>query len=117
MAAPGPVTPAQAQAQALVVTVPAEIDMANADDLAGQLAATLAPGVPAVIADMTATRFCDSTGIAMLLRARKRAMANGTNLRVLPSPAVLQVMHVLGVDAVLPTFHSLDEALAGKARQ
>ena len=44
-------------------------------------------------------------------------MANGTNLRVLPSPAVLQVMHVLGVDAVLPTFHSLDEALAGKARQ
>lgn len=115
MAAPGPVTPAQAQA--LVVTFPAEIDMANADDLAGQLAATLAPGVPAVIADMTATRFCDSTGIAMLLRARKRAMANGTNLRVLPSPAVLQVMHVLGVDAVLPTFHSLDEALAGKARQ
>lgn len=115
MAATEPVTPAQAQP--LVVKFPAEIDMANADDLAGQLAATLAPGVPAVIADMTATRFCDSTGIAMLLRARKQAMANGTNLRVLPSPAVLQVMHVLGVDAVLPIYHSLDEALAGKARQ
>jgi hypothetical protein len=41
MAATEPVTPAQAQP--LVVKFPAEIDMANADDLAGQLAATLAP--------------------------------------------------------------------------
>ena len=115
MAATEPVTPAQAQP--VVVTFPAEIDMANADDLAGQLAAALAPGVLVVIADMSATRFCDSTGIAMLLRANKRATADGTNLRLLPSPAVLQVMQMLGVDAILPLYHNLDEALAGKAHQ
>jgi len=56
-----------------VVSFPAEIDMATAGAIGGQLAAALAPGVPAVIADMTATTFCDSAGITMLIRAKKQA--------------------------------------------
>ena len=60
MAATEPVTPAQAQP--VVVTFPAEIDMANTDHLARQLAAALAPGVPVVIADMTATGYRGQSG-------------------------------------------------------
>ena len=44
MAGTEPVTPAQAQP--LVVKFPAEIDMANADDLAGQLAQRSRPACP-----------------------------------------------------------------------
>ena len=101
-------------AQAPVVTLPAEIDMANADALGEQLAAALAPGVRVVIADMTATTFCGSAGINTLIRANKRATANGSQIRLLlPCPNVLRIMKIQGVNTVLPIFFSLEEALAG----
>jgi len=97
-----------------LVTLPAEIDMANAGALGGQFAAALGPGVRVVIADMTATTFCGSDGINMLIRAQKRAAANGAELRLLlPCPNLLRVMKIQGVDAVLPIFFSLEDALAG----
>jgi anti-anti-sigma factor len=107
-----PSTPAHGQP--VIVTLPAEIDMANADAFGEQLAAALAPGVRVVIADMTATTFCGSAGINTLIRAKKRAMAHGAELRLLlPGPNVLRIMKIQGVDAVLPIFFSLEEALAG----
>jgi hypothetical protein len=45
---------------AVVIALPAEIDMANAGRVAAELGSAFAPGVRTVIADMTATRFCDS---------------------------------------------------------
>ena len=100
-----------------VVTLPAELDMATAPAVVEQVAAALAPGVRAVIADMTATTFCDSAGINMLIRAKKRATAHGAELRLLrPCPNVLRVLQIQGVDAVLPVYHSLDQAQAGPRR-
>ncbi len=97
-----------------VVTFPAEIDMATAGAIGKQVAAALAPGAHAVIADMTATTFCDSAGITMLIRANKQAAAHGAELRLLlPCPNVLRVLKIQGVDAVLPIYHSLEQALAG----
>jgi anti-sigma B factor antagonist len=73
----------------------------------------LAPGTWVVIADMTATTFCDSAGIGTLVRAHKQATANGTELRLLlPGPAVLRVLTIQVINAVLPIYHSLEEALA-----
>jgi anti-sigma B factor antagonist len=96
-----------------VVAFPAEIDMATAGAIGEQVAAALAPGVHAVIADMTATTFCDSAGINMLIRAKKQATAHGAGLRLLlPCPNVLRVLKIQGVDAVLPIYHNLEEALA-----
>jgi anti-anti-sigma factor len=101
-------------ARLTVVTLPDEIDMANADAIGEQFAAALTPGVPAVIADMTATTFCDSAGINMLIRARRRATANGAEIRLLmPCSNVLRVLKIQGVDAVLPIYDSLEAALAG----
>ena len=97
-----------------VVTLPAEIDMATAPAISEQVAAALAPGVHAVIADMTATTFCDSAGFSMLIRAKRRAAAHGAELRLLlPCSNVLRVLKIQGVDAVLPVYHSLEEAQAG----
>jgi anti-anti-sigma factor len=103
-----------AGAQPIVVTLPAEIDTANADRVSTQIAAAFAPGPKAVIADMTATTFCDSLGIRVLVLAHQFATANGTELRLLsPRPRVLRIMEVLGVDAVLPIYHSMEEARTG----
>ena len=68
--------------------------------------------MPAVIADMTATTFCDSAGITILIRAKKQATAHGAELRLLLScPNVVRVLQIQGVNAVLPIYHNLEAAL------
>ena len=103
-----------AHSQPVIVTLPAEIDMANIGVVGERIAVVLTPGTRVVIADMTATTFCDSMGIGMLVRAHKQATAKGTELRLLlQCPDVLRVMTIQGVETVLPIYHSLEEALAG----
>jgi anti-anti-sigma factor len=98
---------------AVVVALPAEIDMANADGVDQQLDAAFAPGVKTVIADMTATRFCDSSGIGALARAHRRAVAHGTQLRlVVPSAVVLSALRLVQMDCLLSIHPTLSQALA-----
>jgi anti-sigma B factor antagonist len=98
---------------AVVIALPAEIDMANAGRVGAELSSALAPGVRTVIADMTATRFCDSSGISVLVRAHKQAVASRTELRlVVPSGAVLRALTLVRMDDVLPIYPSLSQALA-----
>jgi anti-sigma B factor antagonist len=107
--------PARAKLPPAVVTLPAEIDMANADRVAADLRAAFAPGVTTVVADMTATRFCDCRGIRALVLAHDHATASGAVLRlVVPSACVLRVLGVLGVDRLVAIYPGLQEALAGQ---
>lgn len=111
MADPEPVTPAHLQP--VVVTLPGEIDMTNACQVRQRLYAALAAGTPIVVADMTATRFCDSMGLRALVLAHKRATASGAGLRVvIPSPAVLRIMDITGLDTVLRIYPCAGEAIA-----
>ena len=64
-----------------VVPLPAEIDITNAGEVSGRIGAALEPGPATVIADLTATTFCDSSGVRHLLLAHRRAAASGTQLR------------------------------------
>jgi anti-sigma B factor antagonist len=106
-------TPASGRVSPKVVTLRAEIDMNNADRVGADLHAALAPGVTTVVADMSVTTFCDSRGIRALVLAHKHAAASDAELRlVVPSVCVLRVMGVLGLDAVLAIYPSLQEALA-----
>ena len=98
---------------AVVVALPAEIDMANAGGVSEQLGSALTPGIKTVIADMTATTFCDSSGISILVRAHKQAAANKTELRlVVPSTVVLRALTLAQMDHLLPIYPSLSQALA-----
>jgi anti-sigma B factor antagonist len=104
-----------------VVTAPEEIDITNAAGLraslleaAGLEAAGLAVGGhPAFVVDMTRTRFCDSAGIAALIEAHRRAQAAGGHMLLAVSGAgVPRIFELTGVDRVIPSFTSLEEALA-----
>ncbi len=96
-----------------IVTLPAEIDLSNAARVGNDLRAALRPGVAVVIADMSQTRFCDSSGIRHLLIAHELATANRVELRLAVSaPAVIRTMRVTGVDKVFNIYPSLQEALA-----
>ena len=105
--------PARGRVSPTVVTLPAEIDMANADRVGADLQAAFAPGITTVVADMTATTFCDSRGIHAVVMAHRRAAASGAELRlVVPSACVLRVLVLLGLDRWLAIYPSLPEALA-----
>ena len=96
-----------------VVTAPEEIDITNAPELRSALLEAAAHGHGTLVADMTRTQFCDSSGMRTLLAAHKRAQAEGGELRLVISAApVLRVFALTGIDRMIPNFTTLDEALA-----
>src|SRR5215831_14188868 len=97
----------------LVGTAPTEIDVASAYQLRAALLQAAADGHATVVVDLTGTRFCDSAGLNLLVRAHKRALAGGGELRlVIPAgAAVLRIFTVTGIGRVIPQFASLAEAL------
>jgi anti-sigma B factor antagonist len=95
-----------------IVVLPVEIDIGNAEEVGAQLRAALRPGPAAVIADMSATRFADSSAIRVLLTAQDTAAADHADLRlVIPAPEVLRILQVLGVDRMFRIYPSLRAAL------
>lgn len=102
-----------------VVTLPAEIDIVNDRQVDEELNSLLGAQRAAVlVADLTATRFCDSAGVAALVRAWKRASTLGIGLRVVVPAGgqVLRILQVLGADRILDVYSSLEEALAEEPR-
>jgi anti-sigma B factor antagonist len=99
----------------VVVEIPEEFDFGNAGDVARRLRTAIAPGVGVVVADLTSTVFCDSSGVRMVLLARDWASADNVELRlaVPPGPA-LDVLKLATLDELLPVYPSLGEALAGE---
>ena len=96
-----------------VVAAPEEIDITNAPELRAALLEAAAHGHGTLVADLTRTRFCDSSGLHSLLAAHKRAQADGGDmLLVIGGTAVLRVFAITCVDRVIPNFTSLEEALA-----
>ena len=94
-----------------VVAAPEEIHIATAYGLRAALASA-ASGSATVVVDMTRTRSCDAVGLQVLVRAHKRAMAAGGEVRlVISSPDVLRLFVITGIDRVISHFASLDDAL------
>jgi anti-sigma B factor antagonist len=85
-----------------VVAAPEEIDITNAAELRSALLEAAAHGHGTLVADLTRTRFCDSSGLHTLLAAHKRATAEGGEmLLVIPGTAVLRVFALTCVDRII----------------
>jgi anti-sigma B factor antagonist len=97
-----------------VVSAPEDIDIGNAAGLRSALLRAAA-GHPVIVVDLSSTEFCDSSGLNVLVRALRRAQADGGEVRLVATTApVLRILSVTGVDTVLPLFASVAEALAGR---
>jgi anti-sigma B factor antagonist len=103
------------QIMSVVVVLPAEIDVTNSDEVHQQLTSVLSPGVSTVIADLTATSFCDSSGVHAIMHAQERAAARDVGLRLAVSPggSVRRVLQLTGADHIMPVFATVEEALEG----
>jgi|SRR5215469_1373969 len=109
------VLPPERAVRPAVVTLPTEIDITNAGDVAEELRAAIASGGSTVVADLTATVFCDSSGLRVVLLAHDWATADGVELRLAVSPGpALVILKMLSLDELVPVYPTLDEALAGE---
>jgi len=96
-----------------VVSMPAELDITNARLFGEELIAALVLGNSVVIADMTSTTFCDSSGARALAIAHRQAAALKAELwLVVAAASVLRTLSLSGLDQLIPIYPSLDEALA-----
>ncbi|HLH84709.1 MAG TPA: STAS domain-containing protein [Trebonia sp.] len=110
---PGERFPVQWSGRTAVIRLPAEIDLTIADALREALLSVLNQGAVALIADMAATTFCDSAGIAALVRAARRAAATGAEMRlVVTAPPVLRVFTLVGIDRLIDIHPSVTAAWA-----
>lgn len=100
--------------QVAAVTLPAEIDVTNADTVRDELLAALNQNAILVIADMSRTNFCDSSGVSAIVQVFRRAVASGSAMRlVVSTPSVQRVLSITGVDRLLDVFPSIAASLAG----
>jgi anti-sigma B factor antagonist len=96
-----------------VVSAPEEIDITNAGGLRAVLLQAASHGNGTLVVDMSRTQFCDSAALNVLVRAHKQAQAEGRQvLLVIAAVTVLRIFAVTGIDHLIPTFPSLEEALA-----
>ncbi|MEP7024040.1 MAG: STAS domain-containing protein [Actinomycetota bacterium] len=94
-----------------VITLPEEIDVTNADPIRQALLSAVNPDITALIIDMSGTTFCDSAGLYAIVAAYRQATAAGTQLRLVAT-SILRIFQVIGVDQLIPTYPSLEAALA-----
>src|SRR5580658_4535405 len=95
-----------------VVSAPDEVDVSNAGQLRSALL-TAAAGHPTIVIDLSATQFCDSSGLSVLVGALRRAMAEGGQVRLVAcTPGVLRILGITGVGSLFALYSSLEEALA-----
>jgi anti-sigma B factor antagonist len=98
----------------VIVTMPGEIDLANASHVGEQLRTAASPGITIIVADLTSTQFCDSAGIRSLLNARDNVAACHAQLRlaVARGGAVRRALQAIGLQHVLPMYPTVEAALA-----
>ena len=102
-----------AQLGPVVVELPAEIDATNSAAVHEQLVAACTPGVSIVIGDLTATTFCDSSGVHAIMHAYERAAARDIRLwlAVPEVGSVRRVLQLTGIGRLMPVYPSLQEAM------
>lgn len=85
-----------------VVAVSGELDAHTAPELTAAAAAGLdAPQVKHLVLDLSEVSFIDSTGIAALVRLRKRSQELAKALRLRnPGPRVVRVLQITALDSI-----------------
>jgi anti-anti-sigma factor len=95
-----------------VVAFPEHVDMSNAAQIREQLLEVFDRGAAVVIADMSATVWCDYVGVDAVARACQRAAICRADLRlVATAPAVRRLLAAEGLDRLVPVYSSVEAAI------
>jgi anti-sigma B factor antagonist len=93
-----------------------ELDQANADELRAPLVEAIEAGANGVLLDLSDCEFIDSTGLSVLVQARRMLVENGGEKRgfgvCCPDPQVRRILEITGLDREMGLHDSRDDALA-----
>lgn len=96
-----------------VLVCTGEIDLMSTAELRAVLTDQVVEGRVHLVVDLLGVTFVDSSGLGVLVAARRRARAfKGSLCLVVDHPTVLRVLHVTALDRVFPVHRTLAEALA-----
>jgi anti-sigma B factor antagonist len=113
---PEDICPVQWAGRQVVVTLPEHIDGSNAGQIRERLLWVINRGAAVLIVDLARTVSCDYSGADALARAHHRAVANGTELRlVVTADVVRRVLSLSGPGRLAGVYPDLDDALAAGA--
>jgi anti-sigma B factor antagonist len=105
---------AQIGADAYVVSVSGELDIATADRFAEEFERTAERNARRVIVDLVGLTFIDSVALGVLTEeARRLRAAGGTCIVVSQDPRILRVFEITGLDRIFRIERSLAEAVEG----
>ena len=107
-------TTAQIGADAYVVSVSGELDIATAGRFAEEFQRTAERSARRVIVDMVGLTFIDSVALGVLTEgARQLRASGGTCIVVSQDPRILRVFEITGLDRIFQIERSLAEAVDG----
>jgi anti-anti-sigma factor len=97
----------------LLVAVDGELDLGTADQLHEILEPAIAAGVGPVVLDLAELGFCDSAGLAVLVKTHNVLAGQDRRLVVArPSTAVARVLELSGLSQVITTAPTVEDAYA-----
>ncbi|TAJ43855.1 STAS domain-containing protein [Methanofollis fontis] len=98
-----------------VVPVSGRIDASTAADLEQELASAVRDGASSVVVDMTDLDYISSSGLRVLLAAKKNLSRGGGTLKIAAmKPFVREVFEISGFLRIFPVYPGVDEALQEK---
>jgi anti-sigma B factor antagonist len=97
-----------------LVSVTGELDVATAPRLRQEAVRLVSGGQVDVILDLGGVDFLDSTGLGVIIGILKRVRSHGGELVVVGlAPRVRKVFEMTRVIEILPTFDTVEHAVAG----
>lgn len=95
-----------------VVAVSGPVDLYGARDLKSRLIAAVEAAQTGVVIDLTETTFIDSSGLATLVAAHRRARLLGCEVVLANTdPGIARTLKITGLDIILPVLGDRDAAI------
>ncbi len=96
------------------MSLPAEVDIANAGEVHADLIAAVRLGCPVVIADLRRTSFCDCAGVSLLMAVARQALRAGAEIRIVASSrSVLRTFELTGLPLAMRVYPTMTDAQRG----
>lgn len=100
-----------------IAAISGDLDIASVPALRLQLLGLLRPDASRMVADLSGVTFCDASGLAVLIGVSRRARLLGGVLRVAaPSPPVVTVLRLTGLDRQFEIFATVPAATSVPTR-
>jgi anti-anti-sigma factor len=99
----------------VIAALSGELDIASAPALREQLPGLLQPAAGRLVINLSAVRYADASGLAVLVGTGRRARLLGGFVRLAaPAPAVASVLRLTGMHRQLDTFPAVQAAMTGR---